>query len=210
MNHSTDQPQQQCIPLKKLTVLSALLVLMAIATLSLNAAPGDYKDSEGSHDSVKSVQAFNEVYKVLMSPRCMNCHPSGDLPLQGEDSRLHTMAPKRGLDGKGVYAMKCSNCHQPINAPGVHTPPGNPKWHLPPAAMKMVFQGKTPHELALQIMDYNQNGHKDKVKLLEHARDTLVKAGWHPGKGRALPPMSYEAFVRVWDTWINTGGYAPE
>ena len=37
----------------------------------------------------------------------MNCHPSGDIPLQGDDSHLHTMLPKRGKDGKGLYAMKC-------------------------------------------------------------------------------------------------------
>ena len=45
-------------------------------------------------DSVESVKAFMDVYKVLMSPRCMNCHPSGDIPLQGDDSHLHTMFPK--------------------------------------------------------------------------------------------------------------------
>ncbi len=96
-----------------------------------------------------------KVYKVLMSPRCMNCHPAGDAPLQGDDSHVHTMNVVRGPDGKGMYAAKCSNCHQPTNTPGLHTPPGNPKWQLPPSDMKMVFQGKTARQLALQIMNYN-------------------------------------------------------
>ena len=139
----------------------------------------------------------------------MNCHPAGNVPLQGDDSHLHTMLPKRGEDGKGIYAMKCTNCHQPENTPGLHTPPGNPKWQLPPSDMKMVFQGKTAHELAKQIMDYTKNGHKNKEQLLEHARDTLVKAGWAMGGGRKPPPMSYAAFLTVWDSWINKGGYAP-
>ncbi len=39
-------------------------------------------------------------------------------------------------------------------------PPGNPNWHLPPPEMKMVFQGKTPGELARQLKDPDQNGHK--------------------------------------------------
>src|SRR6476619_2967780 len=94
-------------------------------------------------DSTESVEAFMQVYKVLMSPRCMNCHPSGDIPLQGDDNHLHTMFPQRGKDGKGLYAMKCANCHQPENTPGLHTPPGNPNWHLPATDMKLVFQGKT-------------------------------------------------------------------
>ncbi len=160
-------------------------------------------------DSVESVKAFMDVYKVLMSPRCMNCHPAGDKPLQGDDSRVHIMNVRRGKDGTGIYAAKCSNCHQPTNVPGIHTPPGNPKWQLPPANMKMVFQGKTPRQLALQIMNYNQNGHKNKKQLLEHARDTLVKAGWTMGEGRKPPPLTYDEFVVAWDTWINKGGYAP-
>jgi hypothetical protein len=166
------------------------------------------KNSDKS-DSAASAKAFLQVYKVLMSPRCMNCHPAGDIPLQGDDSHLHTMSPKRGKDGHGLYAMKCANCHQPANTPGAHTPPGNPKWGLPPLDMKMVFQGKTARQLALQIRDYNQNGHKNRQQLLEHARDTLIKAGWNMGEGRPAPPLTYTAFLKVWDEWINKGLYAP-
>ena len=151
-----------------------------------------------------------KVYKVLMSPRCMNCHPSGDVPLQGDDSHLHTMSPKRGKDGKGVYAMKCSNCHQPENAPGLNTPPGNPNWHLPPSDMKMVFQGRTANQLAKQLVDPKQNGHKTRQQLIEHAHDDLVLAGWNPGEGRSLPPMSHEEFAKAWETWLKTGAYAPK
>jgi cytochrome c5 len=161
-------------------------------------------------DSIASVKAFKQVYTVLMSARCMNCHPSGDIPLQGDDSHLHTMSPQRGVDGKGVYAMKCGNCHQATNTPGLHTPPGNPNWHLPPADMKMVFQGKTPRQLAQQLVDPKRNGHKDMKKLIEHADDGLVLAGWNPGEGRKLPPMSHAAFKKAWLTWLNTGAYAPK
>ena len=164
---------------------------------------------EVNDDSVESVKAFEQVYQVLMSPRCMNCHPAGDAPLQGDDSHKHIMNVQRGADGKGVYALKCTNCHQPQNVPGVHTPPGNPKWQLPPADMKMVFEGRSAHDLAIQIMDVNQNGHKNKEQLLEHARDTLVKAGWQMGEGRVPPPLAYNDFVKAWDTWINKGAYAP-
>jgi len=160
-------------------------------------------------DSIKSVKAFMDVYKVLMSPRCMNCHPKADMPLQGDDSHTHQMNPQRGTDGKGVYAMKCANCHQPENTAGLHAPPGNPNWHLPPADMKMVFEGRSPRELAIQLVDPSKNGHKNMQQLLEHSEDDLVKWGWSPGEGRTTPPLSHEAFSKAWRTWIENGAYAP-
>ena len=197
-----------------LAVVSASLFVMAVTTAALSDKNENTADTIEfapiKKDSVASVKAFANVYKVLMSPRCMNCHPSGDVPLQGDDNHLHVMGPKRGPDGKGLYAMKCSNCHQPTNTPGVHTPPGNPEWHLPPAATKMVFQGRTPNQLAKQLVDPKLNGGKNMEQLLEHAHDTLVVAGWHPGEGRTLPPLSHAEFTKAWTTWINTGAYAPK
>lgn len=162
------------------------------------------------NDSVASKKAFMEAYAVLKHPRCMNCHPSGDVPLQGDDSHIHTMLPQRGLEGKGVYAMKCKNCHQDKNTPGLHTPPGNPNWHLPPANMKMVFQGKSPRELAIQLLDPKTNGGKSKKQLIEHVTsDSLVLGGWNPGEGRTLPPLSHKAFAASFKKWIETGAYIP-
>jgi hypothetical protein len=205
--------KSRLFPLKTILVFSVILSVlwMASAFRNRNEVSGDPdKKDKTAKDSVESVKAFMKVYKVLMSPRCMNCHPAGDAPLQGDDNHIHTMNVVRGPDGTGMYAAKCSNCHQPSNVPGLHTPPGNPKWQLPPANMKMVFQGRSPRQLALQIMNYNLNGHRNKAQLLEHSKDTLVKAGWNMGEGRTAPPMSYSAFVSVWNEWINKGGYAPK
>ncbi len=201
------------LPARMLTVMAVIILVIGVANSAFMAdkkLSGHELAQGAGKDSIASVRAFSEVYKVLVSPRCMNCHPAGDVPLQGDDSHPHTMLPRRGKDGHGLYAMKCGNCHQPENTPGRHTPPGNPKWALPPADMKMVFEGKKPRELALQIMDYKRNGHKNKAQLLEHARDTLVKAGWNMGEGRVPPPLTYSEFVKVWDTWIGKGGYAPK
>jgi len=192
-------------------LLCCMVVAMAFTMNEDNNPKVVNKTSEPfiKKDSVISVKAFAQVYTVLTSARCMNCHPSGDVPLQGDDNHLHKMLPQRGKDGRGVYAMKCANCHQPTNTPGLHMPPGNPNWHLPPADMRMVFQGRTPRQLAKQLIDPNQNGHKDMKKLIEHADDGLVLAGWNPGEGRTLPPMSYASFKKAWLTWLNTGAYAP-
>jgi hypothetical protein len=213
MNHHTQTKRSHFLPVKTIAVVVIFLLIggMIHAGFADKKRVASRSEDDGiMRDSIASVEAFEEVYKVLMHPRCMNCHPKGDVPLQGDDSHLHTMSPKRGKDGNGVYAMKCKNCHQPENTPGLHTPPGNPKWALPPSDMKMVFEGKTAHDLALQIMDYKRNGHKTKAQLLEHARDTLVKAGWNMGEGRVPPPLAYNDFVKAWDTWIEKGGYAPK
>jgi len=175
----------------------------------VNTSPVNNDANATPKDSVASVKAFMEVYKVLMSPRCMNCHPAGDIPLNGDDNHLHNMNPQRGKDGKGLNAMKCSNCHQSTNTEGLNQPPGHPDWHLPPANMKMVFEGKTPNQLARQIINPKTNGNKTVKQLIAHADDGLVKAGWNPGEGRTVPPLSHAEFKKAWITWLNTGAYAP-
>src|ERR1041385_35929 len=116
--------------MKKIIYLSIILFTVSIAIVAFKSETIRKNTIYPAKDSVGSVKAFLKVYKVLMSPRCMNCHPAGDAPLQGDDSHIHTMDVVRGPDGKGMYAAKCSNCHQPPNVPGEHTPPGNPKWQL--------------------------------------------------------------------------------
>lgn len=189
-------------------ILGSLIISMAFGFGNDETQP--LKQASLKKDSVASVKAFRQVYRVLMSPRCMNCHPSGDIPLQGDDSHIHEMFPKRGVEGKGILAMKCTNCHQPENTKGLHAPPGNPNWHLPPANMKMVFQGKTARQLARQLVDPKQNGNKNRKQLIEHADDSLVKWAWNPGDGRTLPPLSHSEFKKQWLIWLNTGAYAPK
>ena len=198
-------------PLKAITVIAIIFSVIAFMSFGFKNESGinNVKIEIINKDSVESVKAFMDVYKVLTSPRCMNCHPAGDVPLQGDDNRLHNMTPQRGADGKGIYAMKCSNCHQPTNIAGLNTPPGNPNWHLPPANMKMIFQGRTANQLAKQLVNPKTNGNKTMQQLIAHADDGLVKAGWDPGEGRTVPPMSYEEFKKTWITWIKSGAYAP-
>jgi hypothetical protein len=197
--------------MKKCIVITGILCIASLVTLSFRtetAKPANYPVLP--KDSIGSIKAFMSVYKVLMSSRCMNCHPSGESPLQGDDSHIHTMNVKRGVDGKGLYAARCSNCHQAENIAGLHMPPGNPKWGLPPANMRMVFQGRTPRQLALQLLDAKQNGGRTKAQLIDHmAKDDLVGWAWHPGDGRTLPPMSRPVFAAQVRLWIAKGAYAP-
>jgi hypothetical protein len=195
---------------RALAAMGLLVIGLLAISPNLNQSISIAKESGNKKDAAASRAAFLELYKVLMSPRCMNCHPNGDRPLQGEDSHVHTMNVKRGDTGKGKYALKCSNCHQDKNLAGLNTPPGNPNWHLPPAQTRMVFQGKSPHNLALQLVDPKQNGGKSMEQLLEHASDDLVMWGWNPGDGRTKPPLSHEEFAKQWRIWIENGAAAPE
>lgn len=197
--------------MKKIIYLTIVLFTAVITALAFKPETAKRKSYPVvAKDSVGSVKAFMSVYKVLMSPRCMNCHPVGNAPLQGDDNHIHIMNVKRGVDGHGIYSMRCSNCHQAQNVPGLHMPPGNPKWALPPANMRMVFQGRTPRELALQLLDPKQNGGRTKAQLIDHmANDDLVGWGWHPGDGRTLPPLTRTAFAAQVRLWIAKGAYAP-
>jgi len=199
------------MPKKTITVMFIIISIGILMSYGFKNSPAadNGRNQNINKDSVESVKAFIDVYTVLMSPRCMNCHPSGDIPLQGDDSRLHAMLPQRGKDGKGVYAMKCANCHQPTNLDGAAKPPGAPHWQLPPANMKMIFQGRTPYQLAKQLVNPKTNGNKTLQQLKAHADDGLVLAGWNMGEGRTVPPITHEAFKKAWITWIEKGAYAP-
>src|SRR5258706_10442839 len=106
--------------------------------------------------------AFDTMRGVFQHPRCQNCHPSGDAPLQGDNGQVHNQNVLRGPDGAGVAGLLCTTCHGAANPPasyGVHIPPGTTKpWRMPGAAMPMVFVGQTPAALCAQLKDHARNG----------------------------------------------------
>src|SRR5262249_30952891 len=87
----------------------------------------------GAADPV-ALAAFARVASVLESPRCMNCHPRGDRPSQGDDRHVHLMNVQRGSADRGLPAMACSTCHQAHNHDRAGVP-GAPHWRLAPKSM---------------------------------------------------------------------------
>ncbi len=186
--------------------VSALLA----STVLFAVLAGDAQTS-AKPDASTSSAAFLQLYRVLTSSRCQNCHPAGDAPLQGDDSHVHIQNVKRGADGHGVTAMRCDTCHQTANLPGEHMPPGNPKWALPPPEHKMVFVGRSAAALCQQIKDPKQNGGRSLDQLLDHvSNDDLVGWGWSPGDGRTLPPLSRPDTVAQMKIWIAGGAACPQ
>src|SRR5262245_46029637 len=49
----------------------------------------------------RSRALFSEAAKVITNPRCMNCHPASDSPLQGDDKHRHIPPVVRGEAGVG-------------------------------------------------------------------------------------------------------------
>src|ERR1700723_1350710 len=177
------------------------------AVLAASASTGSAYKS----DAAAAQAAFNRAWSVFASPRCQNCHPSGNEPLQGDDSHVHIQDVKRGPDGKGVYGMKCNTCHQVANLPGANMPPGNPKWSLPRANMKMVIQGETAGQFCRQLKDPATNGHRTLAQIIEHVSSgDLVGWGWNPGDGRTLPPLSRPEFVAAMKAWVDNSAACPQ
>ncbi|HEV8383896.1 MAG TPA: hypothetical protein VGQ11_03415 [Candidatus Acidoferrales bacterium] len=198
------------------TILPVVILICAAAALAgglgaRSAAQRKAAAPPAARDDAAAKAAFLAAYSVFMHPRCMNCHPAGDIPLQGDDSHPHTQNVQRGGAGMGKYALKCLDCHQLENVPGANMPPGAPNWHLPPPNMKMVFEGKSAGELCRQLKDPKQNGGRSVERAIEHIKsDKLVMWGWAPGEGRSVPAMSHAEFSGRMQEWIAKGAACPE
>ena len=150
---------------------------------------------------------FVEMGKVLLHPRCVNCHPAGDRPLQTDSMRLHEPLVVRGADGRGAPGMRCETCHHMANFDAAHVP-GHPQWHLAP--IEMAWQGKTLTQICAQIKDPARNGGKNIAQIVRHlGEDNLVGWGWAPGAGRTPAPGTQKELGALAKAWADAGAQCP-
>lgn len=158
----------------------------------------------------ESFIAFNKMMDVLTHQRCLNCHPSDNVPKQGEDSHPHRF----GLMRTNVQdATNCNTCHQASNNnfSGV---PGAPDWSLAPHSMR--WEGLSRIEIAQSMMDPKRNGNRSPEDIMHHLTEhELVLWAWEPGvdaagNSREIPPVSREAYIEAVKTWIELGAVIPE
>ena len=64
-------------------------------------SPSDFTLIGNQEDRSRAI--FTELGKLLTNPRCMNCHPAGDHPLQGAEHRQHLPPVWRGEAGGGSW-----------------------------------------------------------------------------------------------------------
>lgn len=154
----------------------------------------------------RAVALFQEAGKVIMHPRCLNCHPKDDSPRQGEAMRLHEPPVERGAGGMGPAAMRCFTCHGAANFERV---PGNPGWHLAPK--EMAWMDRSLGQICEQIKDPKRNGGKTLAQIVEHmAEDKLVGWGWDPGLGRTAAPGTQKEFGALIKAWADSGAHCPK
>jgi hypothetical protein len=198
----------------RVTMMGAVCLFLGVSWTNITRPPANpgstaFPDTSRRDDAAAQA-AFRKAYRVFISPRCMNCHPDGNAPLQGDDSHPHAFQVQRGVDGKGLAGMRCGNCHQHENQTGLHMPPGAEDWGLPPAKTPMVFQNKTPRELCEQFKNATKTGGRTASEVIEHLSTELVLWAWEPGEGRTQPPLTHDAFVRELKTWVDKGCACPE
>ncbi len=204
----------------KLAVLTFAIAGLAVFTAAnrsgrierVEASTINDEIADTKPDPAKACAAFNDAVKVFFSARCVNCHPAGDAPLQGDKMETHAMDVKRGPDGRGVGEVKCATCHQDINLDGDNLPPGTPDWHMPGEEHKMPFQGLTAAQLCRNLKDPLVNGGRKAPKdaIAHLATDPKVLWAWEPGNGRTLPPLSRDDFMKKMNDWVTFGAACPE
>ena len=156
--------------------------------------------------------AFDVMMQVVAHQRCINCHPSGDQPRQGDESRVHDFGVQRGPEGHGVAALQCQSCHleQNNDIAGV---PGAPHWHLAPRSMG--WEGLSPSEIAQAMIDPDKNGGRSLQEIETHlTEDALVLWVFEPGVNnegipRQAPPVSKEDYIAAVKGWVAAGAPVP-
>jgi hypothetical protein len=195
---------------KSITLLTVGLLIVTLG-LVFTSLPVRATGDALQRDDARARELFVSIVPVLKHPRCLNCHSTGDFPRQGDDGHIHIQNVKRGPDGKGKFGQKCTACHQEHNVAGLNMPPGAPNWHLPPANMPMIWEGRTPGQICRQIKDPKQNNGKTVAQIVEHVTsDKLVLWGWNPGEGRAPVSMPHDEFAGRFQDWARFGAACPQ
>jgi hypothetical protein len=206
--------------LRQFAVQTKLAVTFVLLSSALAAAdpsdaghtlksPADFASITDKSERSKGI--FGEIGKLVTHPRCMNCHPAGDHPLQGDDQHAHM--PPVWRSESGHLEVNCFGCHTDRNVTlhegaSYKSIPGNPKWAIAP--LSMTWQNKSLGEICRQLKDVSRNGGRDLAELQEHvAKDELVAYGWDPGEGREPAPGSQKLAGELVQAWIDTGAECP-
>jgi hypothetical protein len=192
-------------------VSARAFVFVLAASTSLLAGASELRRPE-SFSSIaardqRAAALFTEAGKVLLHPRCVNCHPATDRPRQGDDGHPHEPRVRRGSGGRGVTTMRCATCHGAANYDAVGMP-GHTRWAVAPASM--AWEGRSLREICEQVKDPTRNGGRRLDAIVEHVRsDSLVGWAWAPGAGRQPAPGTQAAFGALIEAWVRAGAACP-
>lgn len=191
-------------------------LIVSVTMLMANNYISEDSDSNTKSSELETIigdEPFDKMMAVLTHKRCVNCHPAGDRPHQGEDSHVHNFGVQRGEDNHGVAALRCETCHQHENNEysGV---PGAPEWSLAPK--QMFWEGLSRVEIAKSMTDPKRNGGRSLEQTVEHLTEhALVLWAWEPGvdaagNPREVPPVPKDEYIKAVKEWAEAGAIIPE
>lgn len=186
--------------------MKKIILLAAVLSLSFVSQAKETKEQKVIRVN-QSLAHYEAMTKVILHPRCLNCHPAGDKPTQGMDMHVHQMNVQRGEFGDGNTGMRCVTCHTDQNN-DVAGVPGAPRWMLAPK--ELAWQGKTKGQICRLLKD-SKKTHMSLEELIEHnASDELVGWGWKPGAGREPAPGTQKEFGELTAAWVASGAECPK
>ena len=198
-------------------LLAGFGLVFTVVAMTNNFGPTKWTSADPDHspsntNAATADEPFDKMMAVLTHKRCVNCHPAGDRPHQGEDSHVHHFGVMRGADNHGVAALRCESCHGHENNEysGV---PGAPEWSLAP--LSMAWEGLTRVEIAQSMLNRANNGNRSLEEIVKHLTEhELVLWAWEPGvdasgQPRELPPVSKEEYIEAVKAWAAAGAVIP-
>jgi len=197
-----------------------LMLVVFVSCIALSTRASIETADKGSAADPKladGLAAWEQVYSVLTSPRCINCHTATTYPQQGDDRHRHFANVIRGPAGKGVPGLNCVSCHQSENADSTGVPGGS-NWHLAPLSMRWQDTNDRPLSsgaVCRALVDRSRNNGLNASGLLKHhEEEPLVLWAWNPGRRpdgtmRTLPPLTHAEFVAATRTWVDAGTPCP-
>ncbi|HXB20098.1 MAG TPA: hypothetical protein VNV88_01895 [Candidatus Solibacter sp.] len=202
--------------------LASIVVTVCVALPAGSSGPPPQdalvKNATAAATRADGLAAWQQVYSVLIHPRCINCHTATNYPQQGDDRHRHLFNVVRGPEDKGVPALNCATCHQGANADSTGVP-GAHDWHLAP--LSMAWQDRNDKILSSAaickaVIDRSKNHNLDGPGLLKHHEgEALVLWSFQPGRSRdgsarSLPPLTHEQLVAATRTWVEAGTPCPQ
>lgn len=198
-------------------LILAFLMSIPLAAIFSDGIKSEFNASTENPKATVAIDAadtpFDKMMAVLTHKRCVNCHPAGDRPRQGEDSHYHNFGVQRGPDNHGIAALKCESCHQSENN-NLSGVPGAPEWSLAPISMK--WEGLSRVEIARSMLDKARNGGRSLEETVKHLTEhELVLWAWEPGVDasgtpREKPPVPKEEYIEAVKAWAAAGAPIPE
>src|SRR5260221_11059066 len=93
-----------------LSLVFPLMVVAFVTCVGLSTGAGIERAAKAADPKLADgLTAWEQVYSVLTSPRCINCHTATNYPQQGDDRHRHFANVMRGPEGNRTELCELSS-----------------------------------------------------------------------------------------------------